>query len=215
LEQIKAKTAGVPLVIEELTKEVIESDPLREEGGTYVLAAALTTLAIPSTLQDSLMVRLDRLGPVKEIALIGREFSHRLLQAVSPITGPALLDAVRQLIASELIYARGSPPEAIYVFKHTSVQDTAYASLLCSRRERFHAEIARARRSASLIMSIPYRRSSHIASQRRRPSPNQWRATGWRRRNWRCRARPTRRPAAISMPDYPPPPALVESCEPP
>ena len=94
------------------------------------------------------MARLDRLAPVKEIAqigaAIGREFSYRLLEAVSPIAGPALQDALRQLMASELVYGRGAPPEATYVFKHALVQDTAYASLLRSRRQRIHADIARA-----------------------------------------------------------------------
>ncbi len=124
-------------------------------------APALTPLAIPSTLQDSLMARLDRLAPVKEIAqigaAIGREFSYRLLEAVSPIQGPALQDALGQLMAAELIHARGAPPEATYVFKHALVQDTAYASLLRSRRQRIHADIARAmeERFADQIEAAP------------------------------------------------------------
>src|SRR5208282_1806044 len=148
LEQIVAKTDGVPLFVEELTKTVLESGQLREEGGAYVLASALTPLAIPSTLRDSLMARLDRLAPVRDIAqigaAIGREFSYRLLEAVSPVKGLALRYALDQLMASELIYGRGAPPETTYVFKHALVQDTAYASLLRSRRERIHADIARA-----------------------------------------------------------------------
>src|SRR5450432_2756445 len=94
LEQIIAKTDGVPLFVEELTKTVLESGLLREDAGAYVLAAALTPFAIPSTLQDSLMARLDRLAPVKEIAqigaAIGREFSYRLLEAISPLQGAPL-----------------------------------------------------------------------------------------------------------------------------
>jgi class 3 adenylate cyclase len=148
LEQIVAKTDGVPLFVEELTKTVLESGLLREENGSYVLAAAITPLAIPSTLQDSLMARLDRLAPIKEIAqigaAIGREFSYRLLEAVSPIHGPALRDALGQLVAAELIHSHGAPPEATYIFKHALVQDTAYASLLRGRRQHIHAEIARA-----------------------------------------------------------------------
>ena len=148
LEQIVAKTDGVPLFMEELTKTVLESGMLREEGGAYVLATALTPLAIPSTLHDSLMARLDRLAPVKELAQIGasigREFSYSLLEAVSPIQGSALQDALGQLMAAELIHAHGTPPEATYVFKHALVQDTAYASLLRSKRQRIHADIARA-----------------------------------------------------------------------
>jgi class 3 adenylate cyclase/tetratricopeptide (TPR) repeat protein len=161
LEQIVAKTDGVPLFVEELTKTVLESGLLREEKGAYVLAADLTPLAIPSTLQDSLMARLDRLAPVKEIAqigaAIGREFSFRLLEAVSPITGAALRGALGQLMASELIYGRGAPPESTYIFKHALVQDTAYASLLRSRRQRIHADIARVlvERFADQVESAP------------------------------------------------------------
>ena len=148
LDQIIAKTDGVPLFVEELTKSVLESGLLREENGAYVLASALTPLAIPSTLHDSLTARLDRLSPIKEIAqigsAIGREFSYRLLEAVSPIRGQALQDALRQLIEAELIYRRGAPPKASYIFKHALVQDTAYVSLLRGRRQRIHADIAQA-----------------------------------------------------------------------
>ena len=107
------------------------------------------------------MARLDRLAPVKEIAqigaAIGREFSYRLLEAVSPIHGPALQDALGQLMAAELIHGRGAPPEATYIFKHALVQDTAYASLLRSRRQRIHADIARAleERFADQVESAP------------------------------------------------------------
>ena len=108
----------------------------------------MTALAIPSTLQDSLMARLDRLAPVKETAqigaAIGREFSYRLLDAVSPVHGAALQDALGQLVAADLIHTRGALPDATYVFKHALVQDTAHASLLRSRRQRIHADIARA-----------------------------------------------------------------------
>ena len=146
--QIVAKTDGVPLFVEELTKNVLESGLLREENGVYVLASALTPFAIPSTLQNSLMARLDRLAHVKEIAqigaAIGREFSYRLLAAVSPIQEQALQDALGQLVAANLIHARGAPPDAKYTFKHALVQDTAYASLLRGRRQRIHADIAKA-----------------------------------------------------------------------
>jgi class 3 adenylate cyclase/predicted ATPase len=148
LGQILAKTDGVPLFIEELTKSVLESELLREEGDAYVLASALTPLAIPSTLQDSLTARLDRLSPIKEIAqigaAIGREFPHALLEAISPVKDAALDDVLRQLMEAELIYRRGTPPQASYVFKHALVQDTAYGSLLRSRRQRIHAQIAAA-----------------------------------------------------------------------
>ncbi|SEE05561.1 SAM domain (Sterile alpha motif) [Rhizobiales bacterium GAS191] len=159
LEHIVAKTDGVPLFVEELTKTVLESGLLREDNGSYVLAAALTPLAIPSTLQDSLMARLDRLAPIKEIAqigaAIGREFSYRLLEAVSPLAGPALQDALSQLMASELVHGRGAPPEATYLFKHALVQDTAYASLLRSPRQRIHADIAKALADRFAVESAP------------------------------------------------------------
>jgi class 3 adenylate cyclase/tetratricopeptide (TPR) repeat protein len=148
LEQIVAKTDGVPLFVEELTKAVLESGLLREENGAYVLISTQIPLAIPSSLQDSLMARLDGLAPVKEIAqiaaAIGREFSYRLLEAVAPLEGAALQGALSQLMAAELIHGRGSPPEATYVFKHALVRDTAYASFPQSRRRRIHADIARA-----------------------------------------------------------------------
>ena len=145
-DQIVAKTDGVPLFMEELTKSVLESGLLREENGDYVLASALTPLAIPSTLHDSLTARLDRLSPIKETAqigaAIGREFSQALLEAVSPVKGAALAEALQQLMDAELIYLRGAAPNASYVFKHALVQDAAYGSLLRSRRQRIHAHIA-------------------------------------------------------------------------
>ena len=148
LGQILAKTDGVPLFIEELTKSVLESELLREERDAYVLATVLTPLAIPSTLHDSLSARLDRLSPIKEIAqigaAIGREFPRALLEAISPIKGAALDDVLRQLMEAELIHRRGTPPQSSYVFKHALVQDTAYGSMLRSRRQRIHAQIATA-----------------------------------------------------------------------
>jgi class 3 adenylate cyclase len=148
LDQIVAKTDGVPLFMEELTKSVLESGLVREENGAYVLASALTPLAIPSTLHDSLTARLDRLSPIKETAqigaAIGREFSQALLEAVSPLKGAALDAALRQLMEAELIYSRGMPPNIGYAFKHALVQDAAHASLLRGRRQRIHADIAQA-----------------------------------------------------------------------
>ena len=146
LDQIVAKTDGVPLFVEELTKAVLESGLLRDCEDRYELDGPLPPLAIPSTLQDSLMARLDRLAPVKEIAqigaVLGREFSYELLAAVSPVQEPALGDALSRLVASELVSQRGVPPEALYLFKHALVQDTAYESLLRSKRQALHAKIA-------------------------------------------------------------------------
>jgi class 3 adenylate cyclase/tetratricopeptide (TPR) repeat protein len=146
LEQIIAKTDGVPLFVEELTKTVLESDLLRESNGSYVLNSVLTPLAIPSTLQDSLMARLDRLAPIKEIAqigaTIGREFPLDLLETVSPIQGVALQDALDQLMAAGLVFGHRSLSQVTYAFKHALVQETAYATLLKSRRQQLHQRIA-------------------------------------------------------------------------
>jgi class 3 adenylate cyclase/tetratricopeptide (TPR) repeat protein len=161
LAEIVAKADGVPLFLEELTKTVLESGLLRKEGDQWVLRAALTSFAIPSTLQDSLMARLDRLSVVREIAqigaAIGREFSQGLLEAVAPISGPALQSALDRLLASELLYRRETPSGSVYVFKHALVQDTAYASLLRGRRQSVHADIARAlcERLADSIETAP------------------------------------------------------------
>ena len=152
LEQILAKTDGVPLFVEELTKTVLEAGFLRDAGDRYELTGPLPPLAIPSTLQDSLTARLDRLATVKEVAqvaaCIGRLFSYDFLAAVSPLSDAALRDALRQLAESGLIFAQGSPPEASYTFKHALVQDAAYDSLLKSRRAELHARIAATLKSA-------------------------------------------------------------------
>jgi len=148
LDQIVARTDGIPLFIEELTKTVLESGLLAERNQRYVLTEPLPPMAIPTTLQDSLIARLDRLSPVKEVAqvgsVIGREFSYELLAAVAKIRGNELNDALTQLANSELVFVRGTPPDATYVFKHALVQDAAYASLLRSRRQQLHAQIAQA-----------------------------------------------------------------------
>ena len=148
LEQILVKTDGVPLFVEELTKATLESRLLRDCGDHYELTGPLTDLAIPSTLQDSLMARLDRLAPVKEVAqigaCIGREFGYELLSVVWSQGGRLLQEALDQLAQSELVSRRGMPPDAVFTFKHALVQDAAYDSLLRSRRAELHARIARA-----------------------------------------------------------------------
>jgi predicted ATPase/class 3 adenylate cyclase len=145
LEQIAAKSDGMPLFAEELTKVVLESGMLREEDDRYELDGALPALAIPATLQDSLMARLDRLTPAKEVAqvaaVIGREFSHELLAAIVPRV-EELDEALHQLLAAELVFRRGVTPQVTYSFKHALVRDAAYASLLKSRRRQLHARIA-------------------------------------------------------------------------
>jgi class 3 adenylate cyclase/predicted ATPase len=146
LDQIVAKTDGVPLFVEELAKTVLESGLLEDAGDHFVLKDDLTSLAIPSTLQDSLMARLDRLAPVKEVAqigaAIGREFPHRLLAGVSSLNDDEAIKALDRLVESELLFRRGNPPDATYIFKHSLVQDTAYRSLLREKRQAIHQRIA-------------------------------------------------------------------------
>ncbi len=146
LGQILARTEGVPLFTEELTKAVLESGILRNGGDRYVLAGPLPSLAIPTTLRDSLMARLDRLAPVKEVAqigaCIGREFDHELLAAVVSMPEGELAAALDRLVAAELVFQRGLRPAAVYIFKHALVRDAAYESLLKRRRQELHARIA-------------------------------------------------------------------------
>jgi len=141
-----AKTDGVPLFVEELTKTVLESGLLREHADHYELTGPFPALAIPATLQDSLMARLDRLSTVKTVAqlgaTIGRQFAYDLLQAISPLDEDMLQQGLRQLVEAELLYQRGIPPQATYVFKHALIQDTAYQSLLRSTRQQYHQRIA-------------------------------------------------------------------------
>src|SRR5262249_5924588 len=141
-----AKTDGVPLFLEELTRTILESGFLRDAGDRYALTGPLPPLAIPATLQDSLAARLDRLAPVKEVAqvgaAIGREFAYELLSAVAPMRDGDLVDALHQLVAAGLLFPYGQPPEARFVFKHALVRDTAYESLLRSTRQQLHTRIA-------------------------------------------------------------------------
>jgi len=142
---IAQRTDGVPLFVEELTKTILESGALKEEGERLVLNGPLSAIAIPATLHDSLMARLDRLQPIKEVAqtaaCIGREFSHGLLAQISHLSDAELYTALDGLIAAELIYRRGLPPEATYLFKHALVRDAAYESLLKEKRRAVHARI--------------------------------------------------------------------------
>jgi class 3 adenylate cyclase/tetratricopeptide (TPR) repeat protein len=148
MKQIVAKTDGNPLFVEELTKAVLEAGILVEDAAGYRLDGPLPPLAIPETLQDSLMARLDRLVSVREIAqigaAIGREFSYSLVHALVGRNESALKQALAQLEQAELVFRRGQPPEAVYSFKHALVRDAAYESLLKSRRHQLHGQIARA-----------------------------------------------------------------------
>jgi len=146
MSQILAQTDGVPLFIEELTKTLLESRILREGPDRYEMIGPYPSQQIPKTLHGSLLARLDRLGPAKEVAqigaVIGREFSHELLRAVCTSAEDQLQPALEELISSELVFRRGTPSNPIYSFKHALVQDAAYGTLLREPRRALHARIA-------------------------------------------------------------------------
>jgi predicted ATPase/class 3 adenylate cyclase len=145
--EILRRADGVPLFAEELTRTLLDQAP------DVVVDGALP-VHIPETLQDSLMARLDALGPVKELAqvgsVLGREFSYELLLAVSPLKESELQAALRSAVREELFYQRGTPPEATYLFKHALIRDAAYQSMLRTTRQRHHRRVAE-----SLIARMP------------------------------------------------------------
>ena len=169
LQQILARTDGIPLFIEELTKAVVESGVLTDAGDRYTVAGPLPALAIPTSLNASLLARLDRLAPVREVAQIGaalgRQFSHALISAVAPMPQPQLDEALAQLLQAELIFRRGTPPDAQYTFKHALVQDTAYGTLLRERRQQLHGRIAAAleQQFPEIAETQPERLARHCA----------------------------------------------------
>ena len=139
------RTDGIPLFVEEMTKAVLEA---AGEGATERAAAAipLSSVAVPASLHASLMARLDRLGPAKDVAqmgaAIGREFSHALLAAVVRKSEPELALALDRIVQAGLLFRQGAPPHATYLFKHALVQDAAYGTLLREPRRALHARIA-------------------------------------------------------------------------
>ena len=146
VEQIAAKSQGVPLFIEEITRAILESGDLEEDGERYILRGSIRDFAIPSTLQDSLIARLDRLGVAKDVALtasiIGREFSYELLHAVASVSQATLLVGLEQLVRSDLLGQRGTPPQSRYIFKHALIRDAAVLSILNARKRKLHQSIA-------------------------------------------------------------------------
>ena len=148
IAQIVERTDGVPLFIEELTKSVLESGLLRAEEGRYVLDGPLPPLAIPTSLHGSLMARLDRLASVRHVAQIGaafgRWFRYTSLRAVAGLPEGELQASLARLVASELVFQSGTPPDAVYTFKHALVQEAAYGSLLRKTRRQLHGQIAQA-----------------------------------------------------------------------
>jgi tetratricopeptide (TPR) repeat protein len=144
-DQIISRTDGVPLFIEELTKTVVESGIVTETGDHYAVVGPMTPLAIPTSLHASLLARLDRLAPTREVAQIGaalgRSFPYEFISAVAGMPQQKLDEALEQLAKAELIFRRGVPPDAEYTFKHALVQDAAYGTLLRGRRQQLHARI--------------------------------------------------------------------------
>ena len=145
VEHIVARTDGVPLFIEEMFQGLKKSGLLVEEGGAYRLTRALDAQAVPPTLQDSLMARLDRLASAKSVAqigaVIGRDFPYHLLAAVAPLDEVSLRHGLSELVAAGLVFGHGTPPDASYTFKHALVQDAAYNSLLRTQRQAAHRRI--------------------------------------------------------------------------
>jgi predicted ATPase len=146
LEHIVSKADGVPLYVEELTKTILESGLLREDDDRYFLDGPLAEMRIPSTLQDSLMARLDRAPELREVAqmaaVLGREFAYEMLNAVIALEETVLQSGLAQLVADELLYKRGRGDRSRYIFKHALIQDTAYQSLLKRTRQLSHRRVA-------------------------------------------------------------------------
>ena len=146
LEQIIVKTDGVPLFVEEYTKMMMESGKLRENQGEIEASASWLSQEIPATLQDLLMARLDRMASNREVvqigAALGREFSYELLRIVTFLAEVELQAELDKLVAAELLYQRGKPPQSTYLFKHALIQDAAYLSLLKSKKQQVHRRVA-------------------------------------------------------------------------
>jgi predicted ATPase/class 3 adenylate cyclase len=146
LDQILAKTDGIPLFVEELAKAILELGVLRDAGDRYELISPLPTLAIPDTLQDSLLARLDSHPTTKELAqigsVIGREFAFSHLSALATLKGEPLNAAIRELLRADLVHQRGPAHRATYVFKHALIQDAAYSTLVMARRQQLHGQCA-------------------------------------------------------------------------
>ncbi|MGE4658246.1 MAG: adenylate/guanylate cyclase domain-containing protein, partial [Gammaproteobacteria bacterium] len=187
LNLIIAKTDGIPLYVEELTKNVLEAGFLKDAGDRYELDGPLPALAIPATLQESLIARLDRLNTVKTIAqigaCIGREFSHELVAIVSPLSGTELEAALRQLVEAQIILRQGGSTHSGYIFKHALLQDAAYSSLLKENRRQFHDRIADGllSRFPEVVANTPELLASHLSkAERFTEAVDHWRGAGLR-----------------------------------
>ena len=146
LATIVTRADGVPMFLHELTATMLASDYLTKTESGWALTGPLPPMAVPLSLQDSLMARLDRLGPYKEVAqfgaMLGRGFRYRVLLAVTGIDETLLREALAELVRQELLLQRGLPPDASYLFRQALVQEVAYETLLRSRRQEMHQRIA-------------------------------------------------------------------------
>jgi class 3 adenylate cyclase/predicted ATPase len=185
LQQLADKADGVPLFVEEMTKAVLESGLLKATNDHYELTGPIPALAIPATLHDSLMARLDRLGAAKGVAqlgaTIGRQFAYEVLQAVSSLEAAALQRELGRLVEAELLYQRGVPPQAMYTFKHALIQEAAYQSLLRSTRQQYHQQIAQVieARFPALVETQPELVAQHYtAAGCAEPAVHYWQRAG-------------------------------------
>ena len=188
IRSIVEKTEGVPLFIEELTRMILESGLLREQDDRYMLAGPLPPLAIPSTLYDSLMARLDRLGTAKGVAqlgaTIGKEFSYELLHAISSLDEARLTGALNRLVAAEMLDQQLSTPHVSYSFRHALIRDAAYESLLRSTRREYHRRVAEAlqERFAATIETQPELLANHFTEA----GLSEWAIPYWQRAGQRA-----------------------------
>ncbi len=145
IEQVYDRAGGVPLFVEEFTKMVQESAVLEQQGAGGVRGSTLLGHEIPSTLQDLVMARLDRMEGGRELAqlaaVLGREFSHELLSAVATVDEPTLQAELAQLAQAEILYPKGRPPRCTYIFKHALLEDALYNALVKGKRQQFHRRI--------------------------------------------------------------------------
>jgi class 3 adenylate cyclase/tetratricopeptide (TPR) repeat protein len=146
VEQIALRTDGVPLFVEEFTKMLIEAGAVHWTDAEASSSGTFDMHAVPATLHDLLLARLDRMGSVRDVvqvaSAIGREFTYELLHAVCPLDETELRRELTKLIQAEILFAKGRPPQSSYLFKHALIQDAAYQSLLKTRRREFHRTIA-------------------------------------------------------------------------
>ena len=163
-QDIIERTDGVPLFVEEMTKAVLEAEGEGDARKTTATDPS-SAQAVPASLHASLMARLDRLGPAKEIAqigaAIGREFSHTLMAAVAGKPEPETASALDRIIMAGLLFRQGAPPHATYLFKHALVQDAAYGSLLREPRRVLHARIAATLEDDGSV--VPEAKAHHLA----------------------------------------------------